>query len=394
MTSGSLPRPPSRWRAAVLWAWTAALPTAGHDFTITEALAVFKPDGLYHIDMQIDLDALALGEPSTTDSAALAERIRALPAAERGRLIADLIELLRRRVRIRFDGGNHAPHVAFPEYDALLAEAAPIPSVLGLTARLSGRVPDGAREFTLWVSRAFPPVRLTLFDAGSGRVVRQMLGSGEESAPFLLRADDGPRSATQPATDSGAVHAAPAWLIVAVVYLKLGFEHIVPRGVDHVLFVLGLFLLSAAWRPLVWQVTAFTLAHSITLALAIYEVVALPARVVEPLIAASIAYVAIENLVTRRLHWWRPVVVFVFGLLHGLGFAGVLHELGLPRAEFVPALVGFNVGVELGQLAVIGTAALLIGGFRRSANYRRFIVIPASLAIACVGLYWAIERAL
>ena len=128
-----------------------------------------------------------------------------------------------------------------------------------------------------------------------------------------------------------------------------GFEHILPLGVDHILFVLGLFLLAAAWRPLLWQVSAFTLAHTMSLALSIAGVVSLPSRLVETLIAASIAYVAIENLATTKMQPWRPVLVFAFGLLHGLGFASVLRELGLPDGEWVSALVSFNVGVELGQ---------------------------------------------
>ena len=112
--------------------------------------------------------------------------------------------------------------------------------------------------------------------------------------------------------------------------------------------------------------TAFTVAHSITLGLSIYGVVALPPRVVEPLIALSIAYVAIENLITRELHAWRIGVVFLFGLLHGLGFAGVLRELGLPRGEFLTALLSFNVGVELGQLSVIAAAALVTRAVREA----------------------------
>ncbi|HEV8269413.1 MAG TPA: HupE/UreJ family protein, partial [Thermoanaerobaculia bacterium] len=142
-----------------------------------------------------------------------------------------------------------------------------------------------------------------------------------------------------------------------------------------------------------WQVTAFTLAHTITLALSVYGVVSLPARIVEPLIALSIVCVAVENVFTKKLHAWRPVVVFAFGLLHGLGFAGVLTEIGLPRSEFVPALLSFNAGVEGGQLTVILVAFLAFGlPFRREAWYRRRIVVPASVAIAAVGLFWSIQR--
>ena len=179
---------------------------------------------------------------------------------------------------------------------------------------------------------------------------------------------------------------------VARQYLWLGYVHILPRGLDHILFVLGLFLLSPRLKPLLLQVTAFTIAHSITLGLSIYGVVSLPSRIVEPLIALSIAYVAIENLITRELKPWRLALVFMFGLLHGLGFAGVLRGLGLPRSEFLTALLTFNIGVEGGQLSVIAAAALLVSPVIRKSWYRRAVVIPASLVIAAIGLYWTITR--
>jgi hypothetical protein len=176
-------------------------------------------------------------------------------------------------------------------------------------------------------------------------------------------------------------------------YTGLGFTHILPYGLDHILFVLGLFLLSVRWKPLLIQVTAFTVAHTLTLALSVYGVVALPPTIVEPLIAASIVYVAVENIATARLHAWRPFVVFGFGLLHGLGFAGVLEEIGLPRGEFVTGLLSFNVGVELGQLAVIAIAYLLVGHwFKHRPWYRARVVIPASALIAATGAYWTVER--
>ncbi|HKD16682.1 MAG TPA: HupE/UreJ family protein, partial [Thermoanaerobaculia bacterium] len=134
-------------------------------------------------------------------------------------------------------------------------------------------------------------------------------------------------------------------------------------------------------------------AHTITLALTIYGVVSLSPRIVEPLIALSIVYVAVENVVTPKLTPWRVALVFAFGLLHGMGFAGVLAELGLPRSEFLPALLCFNGGVELGQLTVILTAFVLIGlPFRNRPWYRRRIVVPASLVIAAIGLVWFVQR--
>ena len=165
-------------------------------------------------------------------------------------------------------------------------------------------------------------------------------------------------------------------------YIVVGFKHIVPEGLDHILFVLGLFLLSNRLVPLLWQVSAFTVAHSITLGLSIYGVIRLPPSITEPLIAASIVCIAVENLFTSKLQPWRPLVVFCFGLIHGLGFASAFAEVGLPQNHFLIGLFGFNVGVECGQLAVISGAFLVVGWFRDRPWYRRVVVIPASALIA------------
>lgn len=194
--------------------------------------------------------------------------------------------------------------------------------------------------------------------------------------------------------DLGHAHA-QSLASVALEYLVLGYEHIVPKGLDHILFVLGLFFMSSRPRAVLSQTLAFTVAHSITLALAIFGVVRISPSIVEPLIALSIALVAIENVLVREHRPRRTALVFVFGLLHGLGFAGVLADLGLPAGQVVPALASFNVGVELGQLTVVAAAYLAVGlGFGRRAWYRARVAIPASVALALVGLYWTVERGL
>ena len=175
-------------------------------------------------------------------------------------------------------------------------------------------------------------------------------------------------------------------------YTKAGVEHIVPKGADHILFVLGLYLSSLLFVSLLWQVTAFTLAHSVTLGLAALGMVTAPGAIVEPLIALSIAWIAIENCVFKQPSKWRPLVVFVFGLLHGLGFASVLSDYGLPKDDLIPSLLAFNVGVELGQLSVLFAAALLTWWFRKKQGYRRYVQIPLSVLIGAVGIYWFIER--
>jgi hypothetical protein len=179
-----------------------------------------------------------------------------------------------------------------------------------------------------------------------------------------------------------------AWL-----YLKLGYQHILPLGLDHILFVLSLFLLSPKLKPVLWQATAFTLAHSLTLGLAMYHVITPPARIVESLIALSILYVALENIFSPRLKKTRVGIVFLFGLVHGMGFAGALGGLGLPQNAYLLSLVMFNVGVELGQMTIIMAAFLLVGKwFGNKPGYRQRIVIPASVLIAAIAAYWSIQR--
>jgi hypothetical protein len=176
-------------------------------------------------------------------------------------------------------------------------------------------------------------------------------------------------------------------------YLKLGFTHIIPLGLDHILFVVCLFMLNPKLKSVIWQATAFTVAHSITLGLAMYGYITPPSSIVEPLIALSIFYVAVENILTEKLKPTRVLVVFLFGLLHGMGFAGVLTELGLPSKEYATALISFNVGVELGQIAVIiGCWALVGVWFSKKPWYKKRIVIPVSAVIAAIALYWTIER--
>ena len=197
-----------------------------------------------------------------------------------------------------------------------------------------------------------------------------------------------------PVLDLRAGFVDPPWWTTAAEYGSLGFTHILPKGLDHILFVVGLFLLGTRWRPLLLQVTLFTVAHSITLGLSMLGVVSLPSSIVEPLIAFSIAYVAVENLFTTELSPWRGALVFLFGLLHGLGFAGVLRDLGLPREEFLTALLAFNLGVEAGQLTIIALAALAVVWYRHQPWYHRRVVVPASLVIAIVGVYWTVTRAI
>lgn len=180
---------------------------------------------------------------------------------------------------------------------------------------------------------------------------------------------------------------------VGWVYLKLGFTHIVPLGLDHILFVLSLYFLSPRLSTVLWQASAFTVAHSITLAMAVYGVIKPLPAVIEPIIALSIFFVAVENILVQKLKPGRILIVFLFGLVHGMGFAGVLTQVGLPQSSYLVSLISFNVGVELGQIAVILTAYFLVGRwFSEKPWYRGRVVAPVSAMIALIALYWTIER--
>lgn len=241
---------------------------------------------------------------------------------------------------------------------------------------VSGTLPNSAKSMNFGWDATFGSIVIRTAEEEGDDAYSAFLQNGDSSAEITI----------------AGITVQSAWSVFAN-YITVGFEHIVPLGLDHILFVIGLFLLSAAIRPLLVQVTSFTLAHTITLALGLFGVLVVPASLVEPLIAISIVYVAVENILFKGMTKWRPLLVFAFGLLHGLGFAGVLSEFGLPNGNYVAGLLGFNLGVEFGQLAVIALCFIFVGfWFGKKPWYRKVVVVPGSLAIALMGAYWVIER--
>lgn len=333
----------------------------------------------------IDLDAVA--DTDNAENAGDYDALRALSGAEVAARVPALLATWNGLPLLLADGVPVAlsvENVTVPEVPN--AELARVSDVV-----LTGSVPAGTRGVQVaWPDGAGD---LILRQQGVDAPYTGLIDGGGNSGPIALAGGD----------------AASGWQTFGA-YIPVGFDHILPKGLDHILFVLGLFFLSTRLGPLLWQVTAFTLAHTVTLALGALGLVNLPGSIVEPLIAASIVYVAIENIFARGLNRWRPMIVFGFGLLHGLGFASVLGEFGLPDGQFLPALIGFNIGVELGQLTVIALAAVALWLGVRAArasdlegqeetitDYNvmfRAWSMTGSLIIAVVAIYWVIERTL
>ena len=213
----------------------------------------------------------------------------------------------------------------------------------------------------------------------------------------LAEMNSGDAAPTRPLLDEeGNARSA---LSSAMFFLEIGVRHILPGGTDHILFVLALFLVAQSLRTLILQISIFTIAHTATLGLTAAGVIQPSASIVEPLIALSIALVALETLLPKDVSRWRPLIIFGFGLFHGMGFAGYIKEIGLPPEQFWPSLIGFNVGVEIGQLSVVFAAVLLSIPVKRlltrtGYSYRGIIVIPLSCVIAAIGLWWFVERSL
>ena len=352
--------------------------TSAHEIRPAIATAEFKPDGTYVIKVKANAEVLLAGigpehdDTRDTPQAQRYDALRALPPEALVNQFRAFGDTWLAGIDISFDGIRANPTLSAidvpPVGDLALARV----SVL----TLSGRAPSGSPAFRWRYDPAFGSSVLRVKRADDGEMVAIWLKDGNKSEAIPV---------TGAPRQSG--------LEVFTQYFSLGFTHILPLGLDHILFVLGLYLLSTRMRTLLIQVTSFTIAHSVTLGLGLYGVVSISPSIVEPLIAASIVFVAVENFVTDRLTPWRPYVVFGFGLIHGLGFAGMLHEIGLARDDFVNGLIAFNVGVEFGQLAVIALAFLATGlWFREKPWYRARIVQPASVVIGLFGAFWMIER--
>ncbi|NKF22274.1 HupE/UreJ family protein [Solimonas marina] len=381
-------RRPSAWVSWLCGAWLGALawPASAHLLNMTRVQADIAADGTVDVSVSLDLTR-------ETGGPRVYYRLSRAAAPLDDSTLRPMIEHLAAAIDLRVDGQpiRLAPvAVAMPqnrEAEFLNPVNWPMTEV-----KLSGHLPEQPAGAPGQVIGRFDPsfafeepISLTLHTLADGRHMTRWLVAGQLGPKFPLQAP--PPGAQR--HDAGDAHAGLKTLLQ---YLRFGFLHILPQGLDHVLFVVGLYLGARNLRMLLLFVTSFTLAHSVTLILSSFGAVRVPSSIVEPAIAMSIAWIAIENIVFTRVHVWRAAVVFAFGLLHGLGFAAALRELGLPPQNFLGSLVSFNVGVELGQLTVVAIALLLTGWFRRRIWYRKLVIVPGSLVIAAIALVWTVQR--
>ncbi len=360
-------------RILLLFTALGIAPLNAHEMRPAVAILTSGPDTL-ELVIDFNLEAALAGisgeheDTSDAPEADLYDTLRALPPQE--------LEDMLREADMRFvqlDVGDTS--VAFTVQSAAIPPVGNLEVARDSVITLVAPAPAATSAQMSWIADGGPAI--IVVDGPDGEPVHQeFLNAGATSAAFDLTGTE--RQGLWPVLVNYGVH---------------GFEHIIPKGLDHILFVVGLFLLAARVRPLLAQITAFTAAHTVTLALGTIGVINLPPSVVEPLIALSITYVCVENIFAHKMHWWRPVVVFLFGLLHGLGFAGVLGDVGLNGEHFFASLIAFNVGVEIGQLTVIALCFLVVGiWFRNKSWYRAAIVIPGSVIIGAIGFYWFLER--
>ncbi|KIC11435.1 membrane protein [Leisingera sp. ANG-M1] len=362
---------------ALLFCWVAIAAASARAHEVTPAIADFSvKDGQITLELRLNVEAFVAGinldglsDTNQTEQSADYDELRALGARE----LEPMVQLFAEEWLPGFSlqaGGPVVLSVSKVTIPDVGDASLPRSSFLELT----GEIPSEARSLRI----AWP--------VGSGGVVLRQNGVEAPYTGYLQGGETSP-----PIALGGGSAQTPVDAFME--YIPVGFTHILPKGLDHILFVLGLFFLSPRVRPLLLQVSVFTVAHTITLALGALGMVDVNPSIVEPLIALSIVFVAVENIFARKLHSWRTFVIFGFGLLHGLGFASVLGEFGLPPSQFLPALIGFNVGVELGQLAVIAVAYLGVRlWFGRHPKYRGRVAIPASVTIAMIGGYWFVER--
>jgi len=374
-------------RISILLFITLSFHVSAHNKDVNQAQLYLLEQDNYQLVISVDvLHLIKKYQSFSGDEQALIDSLKKLSLIETKKLLSKIEKSISNDSVILFENGEklakQLPIKAFSGLTVAELRQALHPSVTSkiIDISVSGNLPEKAIKVGLKFSPLLGDVYLTVSSP-----IQAMVTLDDNSDYFSLNKNN---------TVSRNLSSFEHKILNIVEYIYQGFIHILPQGLDHILFVVALFLLATRTSTLLWQVSAFTLAHTITLALGIFGVINLPSSLVEPLIALSIAYVAIENIYQQKLSKWRLPIIFAFGLLHGLGFASVLVELGLPETSYITSLLSFNVGVEFGQVTVIALALLATKWCSNKPWYRKNVVIPLSLSIAVIGLYWFFERIL
>jgi hydrogenase/urease accessory protein HupE len=322
------------------------------------------------IDLRVEGQAIEVAV--TAHAVDLARALSINPVERLLARAGDIGALLSGRVRVQADGASLSGGWSTPEM-------VPSPVLKEPSLRLRARYAiAGAPARVILEATLFPhdPAHQTFVNVYEGEALRTQ-AILDQGRPRLEHFTGGGRGL----------------LAVARKFVGAGIHHIL-IGADHLLFLVGLLLLGGTLRQLVVVVSAFTLGHSVTLTLAALRVLSPPASVIEPAIALSIVFVGADNLFSRPgARDLRPYIALAFGLIHGFGFAGVLREMGLPGGAMGWSLFSFNLGVEIGQLAVVLVVAAALAVLRsRNERAGRRLAFAGSVVVAAAGTFWFIER--
>ena len=366
----------------------------------------FSQNGSDYLDVRLGFTAesylagMDVSGLSDTDNSPVADeynRLRMLPPEQLGALVEQAFPQLAQDIVIALDQQIFAP--GSWELQDIIVEDVTNPELIRETQiRFRVPFPTPAPESSPESSPASSPdgqamVNINWPMAMGGLLIRQHGDNSNASYVEFL-----PMGGQSRGFALGEIYKLSLFDIVQR-YIHSGIIHIVPHGLDHILFVIGLLAFSRSGHHLLLQISLFTVAHTLTLAGASLGLITLSPALVEPLIALSIAYIGVENLlrsspqITPQFTLMRGGVVFAFGLLHGLGFASVLADFGLPDTAFLASLISFNIGVELGQLIVVIPLFVLFRYILAEPKYYKIIFqVPVSVLIALTGIYWALER--
>jgi hydrogenase/urease accessory protein HupE len=379
------------WCVALICAAVVGLSASAHPGFPGSAIVHVDAAGKFTIHVRLDALAFALNETPVDIADEPMRQLLAGPREQLDKALEEGRQRFAQLFEVTANGQGVALQLTGSPTRAQIEEAEsrsnPVRLPIMLEFAGEAQLLDGTNRFAVKFPQVMGNVIVT-FERPGKEPMSLPLAAGERSPELPLTL-----TITGDVEESG--EAAPSEISTLRViwqFIEHGFVHIIPAGLDHCLFVLGLFLLSPRIKPVLWQISSFTVAHTITLTLTSLDIVGMPASIVEPAIAASVAFIGIENLTTTKVSHWRILVAFCFGLLHGMGIATAFHEAGFPPGHLVPSLAAFTVGVEAGHLAVLAMAFVILAWTKDKPWYRRGVAIPLSLAIAAIAVYWFIER--